>query len=104
MCVWQGGRVRKTLFWNDLYISKQTGIRTVNLKEILECGRPMCAGSVEIQIEGGLLEPGVDHSRHVDTHHCKGISEVVGGERGIKGRSLRVHLSHIMSAYWYCGW
>ena len=60
----------------------------------------MCAGGVEIKIEGGLLEPGVDHPRHVDTHHCKGISGTGGGEKGIKGRSLRVHLS----AYWYCGW
>ena len=60
MCVWQGGRVRKTLFWNDLYISKQTGIRTVNLKEILECGRPMCAGSVEIQIEGNRQDRSAD--------------------------------------------
>ena len=42
----------------------------------------MCAGGVEIKIEGGLLEPGVDHPRHVDTHHCKGIS----GDRGRRER------------------
>ena len=39
----------------------------------------MCAGSVEIEIEGGLLEPGEDHPRHVDAHHCKGISGAGGG-------------------------
>jgi len=69
-------------FWNDLSVaedSKQTGKRTVDFKELFQCGRPMCAGSVEIEIEGGLLEPGIDHPRHVDTNHCKRIS---GGEEG----------------------
>ena len=126
MCsVWQGGRVRnhEYNFWNDLSVvedSKQTGIRTVDLEELFQCGGPMCAGSVEIEIEGGLLEPGVDHPCHVDTNHCKRISggkgesgrrergggrgerERVGGWRGEEGekeregrgigRSLRVYL------------
>lgn len=113
--MWQGGRVRNNeySFWNDLSVvedSKQTGIRTVDLEELFQCGGPMCAGSVEIEIEGGLLEPGVDHPCHVDTNHCKRISggegegrrERVGGWRGEEeereregrgiGRSLRVYL------------
>lgn len=112
MCV-VCGRNNEYNFWNDLSVvedSKQTGIRTVDLEELFQCGGPMCAGSVEIEIEGGLLEPGVDHPCHVDTNHCKRISggegegrrERVGGwrgeeeerereERGI-GRSLRVYL------------
>ena len=91
MCsVWQGRRVRNNEynFWNDLSVvedSKQTGIRTVDLEELFQCGGPMCAGSVEIEIEGGLLEPGVDHPCHVDTNHCKRIS----GGKGESGRMER---------------
>ena len=45
-----GREGQKKKIWNDLSVanSKQTGIRTVNLKEFLECGGPMRAGSVEI--------------------------------------------------------